>query len=668
MKLITQRRKYGSQGQRFAVCCLLLCAFLLNGFSVVAQEHNTETNTISNVANDFKETQSVARAADVLENGLSYSMPVTFPYIDNGPFALKLSFDSLRFIRGEDIKAQTDDKILVNADATFNFPFATSSDGSHIVHFKGTDVPLGGAATTRISLVSEHKIELMKNKVWVDIMPNFKKDNISKRGCVEDNDSTWLEFDCNGVQDMSLCGRFEFNQSFIESANPTSANKSVYAYFSFIYSSGMIAKVCFTDSFKIKGCGDFVFKVTDAIIDLSDDRNASGFSLPTGYYDNVALTEQMWTGFFLRALDVTLPKNLDLNKKKDKQAEIQIRNMMLDDYGLTGNILVTGFVDTGAEGKNSGLALRVDTIGVSFWQNDLSDGLISGSMDVPFLDSVPSKGSGDGNENEGVAMDGYNLGFRGRIGYNRVTDKFLYSVNVKLNTEKTFKVPFTNKATVKLARNSYLEIGTLNTTEDFAATLCLNGELNIESTLDFKGVKFEGLKLSSLSPHIELQHMAMIGSAGFSLGGFGIQLTRLEATLRNETDFDLGIDAQISLMAGSGGICAGVGMDIRSKFDDSKWKVKGLEIQSIMLDLDFSAFHFYGMIKRFNNSNEYGDGFQGELTLTLKEFDFGVNGQVTFGRKDGLKYWFTNATVDLSGAKILLFPPGVFLKSFTGGA
>jgi len=58
MKLITQRRKYGSQGQRFAVCCLLLCAFLLNGFSVVAQEHNTETNTISNVANDFKDLKS----------------------------------------------------------------------------------------------------------------------------------------------------------------------------------------------------------------------------------------------------------------------------------------------------------------------------------------------------------------------------------------------------------------------------------------------------------------------------------------------------------------------------------------------------------------------------------------------------------------------------------
>ena len=643
----------------------------------------------------FKESGTTAfdRAKSLIDNGVAVSMPVTVPYLDNGPFAIRISFDSLRFVRGNDFDEVEDDNTLVNVDATFNFPFATSSDGSHVVRFHGDGIRLeGGNRASRIYLASDHRIDLMKNKVAIEILSAFPKGGKALGNCAT-GDSTWLDFDCNGVQDMSLCGRFLFSQSFITAATKGHETDTVMAYFSFMYSSGMIAKICFSDSFRVKGCGDFVFKVEDAIVDLSDERNGNGFSMPDGYWDESGLPVEAWSGFFLSKLAVRFPSNLDFNKKKDKQATLEVKNVLIDDYGFTGNFLLRDFIDTRGDDKNSGLALAVDTIGVSFWQGEFSDGLISGRADVPFLKkeegkAAPGKddGSDDGDGNNGDEIEGYPLGFRGHIGYNAAQDKYLYSINASLKADQHFKVPFTNKASIDITKDSYLEVGNENSEQKFGATLCLNGALNIESTLNLKGVRFEGLRLSSLSPHVAVKAFSLVGKAGFSVGGFGIELKKIGlktphvsvgggtlSTAENEKDkADLSLEAQISLMAGEGGIGAGVGLDVHAEHEN-RWKVKGLTINKIMLDLDFSAFHLKGEIERFKNDNQYGDGFSGSMLLSLKEFGFGVQGEAKFGKvrqQDGklLKYWFTNATADLSGAKILLFPPGVFLKSFSGGA
>ena len=630
-----------------------------------------------------KGAAALEHVAGLMENGLAVAMPVTVPYLDNGPFSIRIMFDSLRFVRKKVNDQERDDKTLVDVDAKFNFPFATSSDGSHIVHFKGKDVPLQGSSPVRIYLLSTHKLDLMKNRVAVEILPALPKGGQSMAGCTS-GDSTWLEFDCNGVRDMSLCGRFLFSTSFITPANPARSGDTITANFSFMYSSGMIAKVCFSDSFKVKGCGDFVFTVKDAIVDLSADQNGYGFSLPAGYWDEEAsLPEEAWMGFFLSEMSVTFPKNLTLNNDPSAKSSLAVKNVLIDDYGFTGSFFLNEFVKTNS--NNAGLDLSLDTISVSFWQGDFSDGLIAGRANVPFLDeNKSSNAKGDGNKNSGAEMSGYNLGFRGRIGYNAAQDKFLYSISASLQADQQFKVPFTNMATITVSKDSYLEVGNANDDKSFEAALSLNGSLDINSTLSLKGVRFEGLRFSTMKPHVTVKSFSLVGTAGFTVGGFGIELKKLglktpnwsmdggTATMaENEKDkADLELEAQISLMAGEGGIAAGVGLAVHAEHE-KHWKVKGLTINKIMLDLDFSAFHFMGEIERFDEDDVYGDGFRGALMLTLKEFGFGVQGEALFGKKvtDGktTKYWFTKATADLSGAKIMLFPPGVFLKSFSGG-
>lgn len=627
------------------------------------------------------------RLTNVLENGLGYTMPVTVPYLDDAPFAIKLTFDSLRFIRGDSLEVQTDDKIIVDADASFAFPFAVSSDSANVVRFRGKNVPLAGVnQTARISLASSHRIDLMKNKVAVEILSRFPKGGAELGACSTD-DETWLEFDCNGVQDMNLCGRFVFNNAFISAASSEEGKETVYAYFSFRYRNGMVSKVCFSDAFKVKGCGDFIFRVTDAIADWSNEANANGFAFPSDYWDN-GLPEEAWTGFFLKKMEVTFPEDLDFNKKKEAEARLQASTVLIDDYGFTGNFLLTDFVDTkgdSVKSDNSGLSLAIDSLGVSFWQGDLASGLIAGRVDAPFLSKLKQESpSGDlekddGGNGNGDAMQGETFSFRGDIRYNASANQYLYNANVNLNKDTRFKVPFTNFATVDLTKDSYLEVHNKKAEKGIEGTLCLNGSLNIESSLKIKGVRFEGLKLSSESPHIGVKSAALVGSTDFSLAGFGIELKKLgfsspklnlnglDNLASKDEKFNLDLDAQISLMVG-GDIGAGVGVKVLSAFKNSHWKVEGLEIDKIMIDCDFSAFHLKGSVERKENDEVYGDYFAGGVLLMLKDFGFGVNGEVLFGNKDGMKYWFTKADVNLEGAKILLFPPGVFLKSFTGGA
>lgn len=617
---------------------LLLLILSTNGYSFGADDLNKYTSQAIGQVGQYK------------------SMPIDLA--EETKFqGVKLIIDSLRYIQGTNQSSQTDDAILINAQAEFELPFAVSSTDDKVIKFKGYNLPLAGEGNIRIGLVSEHKIDIIKDKVSMVIKPTMNSGSKKEIGKCAGADSTYIEFNCNGVQDVGLVGYFEFKNSFLKPA--TKGTDAVLAHFSFTYSNGLITKVCFNDSFKVSGCGDFVFTVLDAIADFSESRNGAGFQFPSGYWTN-GLPNEAWMGFFLKELSVTFPKELDLNKKKNKNAQAKFSNVLIDDYGFTGLFLLTDMIDTKGENDNSGLNLAVDTIGVEFWQNDLSGGLIAGQADVPFLEK---------GEKQKDGVEGYNMKFRGQIGYNRETDHYLYNVTLATETNNEFKVPLTDKAKIKINKGSYLEVGNKNENEEFAAALCLNGALSIDSKLSLKGINFEKLKFSSTKPHVSIGSMALQGELGFNFKGFGIALKRLELQMpdKDPETAKLGITAGIELSPGGATIGADAGFQIYSIYKDKKWKYDKFVVDEIALDLDFSVFHFYGKIKNFDDDATYGDGYLGELKLTLKEFGFGVDGEVRFGKVDSTRYWFTKAEADVSGFHLLLFPPGVFIKSFSGG-
>lgn len=708
-----------------------------------------DNEAVENVKKDFESLKNSAQQAkerfqDVKENGLVYSMPVGFKR-KFGNFSIKCSLDSLRFLRGDNTLSEDEDVTLVNADLRLGLPFVTSSgDSSHIVHFSGKDIRLAGAnSESKVFLESNHRVTLMKDKVAIELMPQRPTTKSELGMCTSTDDKTWVSFNCNGIQDMNLVGRFIFSNAFISAASdkattPTASNTAtenrkvdehgtVYAYFN-IHGGEFLTSVCFSDSFKVKGCGDFVFTVLDAIVDLSDSLNASGFAFPSGYWDEnkeAGLKEEAWTGFFLRKMNVHFPKELDLNDSKDKSGNLEISNVLIDDYGFTGSFLLTNFIDKGNYDKqgnkksNPGLSLAIDTIGVQFWQGDFTSGLISGNANVPFL--------GNKETEKDSVVEGKDLTFRGFIGYNPTADHYTYNATLKLEHETEFKVPFTKVASIDITAGE-LNIHNTDTTKKVIATLALDGSLNIESKLSLKGVRFEELKFSNRNPNIDVKSLSLIGTAGFSYAGLSIQLNGLSWSpkdgwkkdidyntdlaelkkllpnvnfdglrpdgngkvnindLKNLKGFDadvlkqtleniLGLDARIKLVPGNNTLAADLGIDVNSLFNDlGKWKFSGLKTSKICLEADFSAFRFAGCVEQFEDDTTYGDGFRGYVEMTLKELGFGIDAQACFGkvkykdRDDKFHYWFAKASVEFSKTPIMVFPPCVMLKSFSGGA
>jgi len=749
-----------------------------------------DNDAISNLTKDFESLknsaeQAIERIKDLKDNGLVYSMPVGFKK-KFGNFSVNCKLDSLRFIRGENPNSESEDVTLVNASLGLGLPFVTSSaDSSHVVKFSGENIRLAGAnSDTKIFLESNHRVTLMKDKVAIEILSQ-RPTNPSELGmCSTSDDRTWVSFNCNGIQDMNLVGRFIFSNSFIyaasdkpatndgksdgktdgksdgsqptpanndntqpantgaEAANSGDANKgdgkggeaknapgpgTVYAYFN-IHGGDFLASICFSDSFKVKGCGDFVFSVQDAIVDLSDSLNAAGFSFPSGYWDENAalgLKEEAWTGFFLRKLNVHFPKDLDFNDSKDKSGKLEVSNVFIDDYGFTGSVLLTDFINKGnhdkdgtQKKKNTGLGLQIDTIGVQFYQGDFTSGLVSGEANVPFL--------GNASEQDSV-VNGADLKFRGFVGYNPATDHYTYNASIKIQHETEFKVPFTERANIKLTSGEF-NIKNNDSTNAVTASLVLDGSLNIDSKLSLKGIRFEELKFSNRKPNVDVKSLSLIGSAGISFAGMSVQLKGLSWSPKNgfkpewgyDVDQDalkktandaldkmgvdtdgikdkasnlkdkvtdmvdleqttsgaLGLNAKIKLIPGENSLAADLGLDINSEFGDSdKWKFKNLSVRKICLNADFSAFKFDGCVEHFEDNDTFGTGFRGYVDLTLKELGFGIGAQACFGKVKSKKnegekfqYWYAKANVEFGGAPIMVFPPCVMIKSFSGGA
>ncbi len=627
--------------------CTLLCAYF---FFVTASFADGASDVASNVGDGLNTSvkEEFPKAYSVLQNiEAGYELPAAVR-CEVGDVGVELTIDGFQMNRTS-VDAGGGN-VLLDAEAAFALPFSISSSGNNIIRFEGKGISMDG------SMSEEAKI-FLKSDIDFVFLENKIKLKLKKEG----DDRCWISFDCKGVQNGQISGDFVFDKSFV---SPAKGNEAVTASFSFNLGDGFISKVNFSQPFKVANCGDFVFEVTDAIVDLSSTKNAAGFVFPADYWDESAGDPVTWNGFFLKNIKVTVPKDLSFNG--DGNAVI-VNNLLIDDYGLTGNFMMSfheGKSENTDQKKNPGLDFSVDTIGVSIWQNELSDGMISGKAQVPFL-----KENGSDKPVE--------LGFRGSFGY---SDRFYYNINAKIQENATFGVPFTDKAHVNISKGSYLDIGDKKGGDGFEASLCMNGSLNVDSDFQLKGVKFEGLKFSTSSPHVGIDYFGLDGKVGFSFAGFGISLNELGLNTNVTNDkypdakdlLDLRIGAQLSLaQEGSWGISVGGGFDIFSDFNESKWEYRDFDVDKIKLDMDFSAFRFKGDIE-YKNSKDIGvdtikSEFRGGLLLEISALNFGVSGDVIFGRtKSNQAYFYTRAEVELPSG-VMLFPPCVFAKSFMGG-
>ena len=156
------------------------------------------------------------------------------------------------------------------------------------------------------------------------------------------NGQNWVEWDCNGFKAINLVGNFIFKKGKLL-PDPSQTTDSIVTASFQLYTEDIhnfISEVNITP-FKITGLNDWGFKVTNAIVDMSELSNSNNMIFPLGYQNPNLIIPNMWTGFYLQALKVKLPKEIS---KAGTRTEINVNNLLIYNTGLSGLFKVNNIV------------------------------------------------------------------------------------------------------------------------------------------------------------------------------------------------------------------------------------------------------------------------------------------------------------------------------------
>lgn len=631
-----------------------------------------------------------------------------------GKTGLLISIDTLKYSR-EDANTGA---VAIDVRANFQLPFSVAKDGgSTNIGFVGENVVLAGSGDTKIRLAmekegqTERKFPILENKCSMVI-----------------DKESYLSIDCNGFKEMRLKGYFEFASNVIFPAD--TSKKEQTAILSETASSGaegeataapeqskttsmkgdtavrakfditiadledIVIAVEFDNDFKVKGTGDIVYSVKGVVCDMSTVRNAEDFKFPDGY--PMAFPEgdaNLWTGFAIKMVKVDASKEIDCLEK----FEISAYDMIIDETGFSGwfsaafeydgqkKDAAANRVDQSVS-RESGpaetkgdkfLKARIDKIAVQIVQNSVKGGELTGNITVPGL-----KSSANGAE--------LSLDLIGKV-YTDSKENFNYDFKARLGNDMKFNLPFEESSTVTIGAGTTAgysktlkskKVGSGETERDSfyyqkGFYFVLNGEATIHAKfINLEGLKFQNLQFSTFPGYFSGGTFSLACAESASLGGLSIGLTHVEAGLQGKL---ANIGAGIKLGIISDGNGASVGGSFTLESDTEKnWSIVGVTVNSISVDVDFSAFHLNGSIHSYKNDPKYGKGFAGNIELGIDALNINAGVGARFGRysspegtpaKDSVsfKYWYVGATVDLPSATII-FPPAVMLKTVSVAA
>jgi hypothetical protein len=583
-------------------------------------------------------------------DGYKYTAPVRLIH-GTGQAGITISIDSLRATRTK--PGEGGGSVTFDAWAEFQLPLSMfeGSDETTTIRFKGENLPIAGSdvTTSRLQLdlktaQGEFRIPLYQNKVSMVI----------------DTDS-YVDISCNGFEGMRLKGYFEFNDSFIYAAGE--GGGKVKAEFDMVFKDveDMLFLINFDSPFKLKGAGDFQFSVKDAVVDMSTIRNADGFQLPNGYSSGFPVEDaSFWTGFSLKAIEVRFPEELSFGS--EDKTTLNVYNMLIDEYGLTG-WFSTGLSGVGTEG-NKFVNFSLDSISVGIVKSKLNDGTLTGSLEIKPL------------KDEKTPEEGLKLALSGRF-YSE-GDQLQYDFGATLKENETYALPFVQDyGTITLGRGCNIQFK--KGTDGMAVNVNLNGNLSFQSnTIAIADLRFQDLTISTEDPNFGGGVFALSSSAGFELGGLKMSLTKFEAGYNAEADIaEFGAGMKLEIISDGSGASVSGGFSLRSDVKND-WEIIGLQVDTIRVKVDYSAFGLDGKIGLFTDDPTYGNGFSGSIKLKITPIKLTVDAACQFGKtlrdykkgettQGAFRYWYAKLGVDFSGMPIMIFPPSFYLKSVAGG-
>lgn len=463
------------------------------------------------------------------------------------------------------------------------------------------------------------------------------------------NGQNWVEWDCNGFKAINLTGNFIFKKAKLL-PDPTQTTDSVVTASFQIYTTDIhnfITSVSITP-FKVAGLDNFSFKVTNAMVDMSELSNAPSFSFPVGYPVQNLSSPEAWTGFALSSLTIKLPREVS---KTGTRTEIMVNNLMIDNMGLTGIFQVNNLF-TSAEGSMNGWAFSIDELGVGFVANHLSSGHIKGKVNIPVMDSAQS------------------LQYAANINHNSITNQLTYNFAVSPANNITFKV---FNANVSLNNNSSLNV--IVQDGNFKPVANLSGGISFaHQRLNTNGgvLGFQNLTIITEAPYITNGVFTLnnIGGGQTKINHFPITLNdvaigiiqgmpvlgfSVTLNLSNESTNPIGIGTSVLLKGKTETVQQNFAGTQPVTYTRPRFSFDKVVVNGVSINYQTGPVSIIGTILYKDDDPVYGTGFFGNIDMNLP----GVTttqmaASACFGSLPAYKYFYLDAkvTTDISLGQI----------------
>ncbi len=609
------------------------------GVQVVAQEQPT---AVSGRSVSGLQSQIEAKVQYIQENNRTTTQ-LTEADLADLPIGIAREYNGTQYIVAID-SAVLDPRTrtwFVTAYASLKLPGTTTPiafAGRHIAINEGG---IMASSETRLALVSTHYISVNES---VDLL-------------LPGDGRNYLTFDCSGFKAVNLKGIFHFQSDvLIPDQTLTPSDTAVQATFE-VNTSDLNNLIIATSisPFQIKGLNDFSFSVRNAVVDMSDEANPSGFSFPQDYQQGFGENILLWRGFYLSQVQVTY-HGLEQPNGDAKKMMLEARNLIIDDAGVSGwfsgiNLLT---LDNGSIG---GWPFSIDQISVKLTRNRLTGGGLGGMMGIPFLGKDP-------------------VTYQAEI--EQIDGQTNYRFAVQTNLERTYTAAF---GEIRLNKGCIVAIEKRNGVITPSASL--NGVLSV-GTKQFqaKEIAFEKLVLSTQKPYILSGMFAVDADKQSRSMGFPIQIDSIQISIF-QGQVSLGVQVALNIMNKEDKPpVAKTYIQILAKQEEQqvgegenthtvqRWKLDKVRVNDITIQVTTQAFGLTGRLTVFDQDPVYGDGFRGSITFTLKKIlERGIQVNAYFGSKnegDGdYRYWHFDAYAPTG--RIPLVPP-LQISGIMGGA
>jgi hypothetical protein len=368
-----------------------------------------------------------------------------------------------------------------------------------------------------------------------------------------------------------------------------------------------------------------------------------------------------WRGIYIQDMSLRLPP---IFKSKDAASNlfVDVHNLAIGEGGFFASVSANNLIPIEQGRIGDGFDVSIENLALSVCNTDIKSFGITGALRLPIMKigetltysyyQIPNAGTG-------------------------------FSIGLKSNQKGfTFDAFKANVSLCELVgqlaqdKNGETQVG-----------VNLSGNLKIARDTDKLDLNFgfQNLSISSTYPFIN-SFMLTIGNttscgpsgttppatsqpqpiniAGMELSIGNLQVGMLNKVLQASADIAVNLDDKIS---GKGHfVVAGeLAQDGNGRYFLNNTK---LGVDEVRVKGDFSAFKFDGGISSINNP-ALGTGFSGNISFYLKLGDStSAGGSVAalFARKDNFKYWFLDASMELSPSIPIAGP--LSLKALNGAA